>query len=230
MKNLLKEWTLFEKVWLVAFTAIILSLSIVWGESPIAAICSLTGMLSVVLVAKGKISNYYFGIVNVALYAWLSFEQGFYGDSALYAVYFAPMQFIGWYMWKKSNSTVKGEQFGVKVAVMTAKMKIFWASVTIVGIAVLAVILTALNGTLAIVDSSTTVLQIVAMILMVKRFKEQWSIWILVNTLSIAMWVYAAINGTADFTLIVMWVAYLVNSIYGYVMWNKAEKKEKGEI
>lgn len=229
MKNLLKEWTLFEKVWLVSFTAVILYLSIAWGESPIAAICSLTGMLSVVLVAKGKISNYYFGIVNVAIYAWLSFEQGFYGDTALYALYFVPMQFIGWYMWKRSNATIKGENFGVKVAVMTTKMKLFWTIVSIVGIAILAVILTKLNGTLAIIDSSTTVLQIVAMILMVKRFKEQWSIWILVNVLGIVMWLYAALNGTADFTLMVMWIAYLVNSIYGYVMWKKAEKKEKGE-
>ena len=36
-----------------------------------------------------------------------------------------------------------------------------------------------------LVDSTTTVISIVAMMLMVKRYQEQWTLWIVVNIFSI---------------------------------------------
>ena len=59
------------------------------------SIASVAGVLCVVLVAKGSIWNYLFGIVNVSLYAYISYKAALYGDAALNALYYVPMQFIG---------------------------------------------------------------------------------------------------------------------------------------
>lgn len=49
------------------------------------SLTGIAGVLCVVLVAKGSIWNYLFGLVNVSLYAWISFKTGLYGDAALNA-------------------------------------------------------------------------------------------------------------------------------------------------
>jgi len=80
--QMFRDWTLFEKVWLVLFTAVNIYLFFAFEDSLLGLISSLTGMMCVVLVAKGKISNYYFGIVQTASYAYIS-----YGYSMLFFTY-----------------------------------------------------------------------------------------------------------------------------------------------
>ena len=56
------------------------------------SVAGITGVLCVVLVAKGSIWNYIFGLVNVSLYAYISYKAALYGDAALNALYYVPMQ------------------------------------------------------------------------------------------------------------------------------------------
>ena len=54
----------------------------------IGSLAGITGVLCVVLVAKGSIWNYAFGLVNVSLYAWISYKAALYGDAGLNALYY----------------------------------------------------------------------------------------------------------------------------------------------
>ena len=67
---------------------------------PIGSIAGIAGVICVVLVAKGSIWNYLFGVVNVSLYAYISYKAAIYGDAGLNALYYLPMQFIGWWQWQ----------------------------------------------------------------------------------------------------------------------------------
>jgi nicotinamide mononucleotide transporter len=69
---------------------------------------------------------------------------------------------------------------------------------------------------LPFVDAFTTFGSLFAMYLMVKRYKEQWILWIIINALSIIMWLKIG-----DMVMVVMWSAYLVNSVYGLYKWSK---------
>lgn len=57
MKNYFKDWNLSEKIWLFTFTAVNLYLFFAWHDTWIGLTASITGMLCVVLTAKGKISG-----------------------------------------------------------------------------------------------------------------------------------------------------------------------------
>ena len=72
----------------------------------IGSVAGIAGVLCVVLVAKGSIWNYLFGIVNVSMYAYISYKAALYGDAALNALYYVPMQFIGWWQWRQRGAAV----------------------------------------------------------------------------------------------------------------------------
>ena len=60
------------------------------------------GVVSVLLAKKNHIGVFYTGIVNSALYAYLLFEWGLYGDM-LISAYYVIMSFYGWYLWSLKN-------------------------------------------------------------------------------------------------------------------------------
>ena len=76
------------------------------------SLAGITGVLCVVLVAKGSIWNYAFGLVNVSLYALISYKAALYGDAALNAFYYLPMQFIGWWQWRKRGAALSDAESG----------------------------------------------------------------------------------------------------------------------
>jgi nicotinamide mononucleotide transporter len=225
----MKDWTRFEIGWLAIFTMVNIYLFFAWEDSLIGLISSISGMLCVVLVAKGKISNYYFGIVQTATYAYIAYGYGLYGEAMLNGLFYFPVQFIGIYLWSKNKTEqgVKGEDITVK-SLTKSGWVIAMVTVTIVTIAY-GFFLKYLGGNNVWTDSATNVLSVTAQILMLKRFAEQWLLWIAVNVLSIFLWMTALISqGGNDFSMLVMWSAFLVNSIYGYINWSKLYIKQSG--
>lgn len=190
---------------------------------PIGAICSITGVLCVVLVAKGKISNFAFGLVNVVLYVYLAYTWKLYGDVMLNAFYYLPIQFIGYFTWKKRMSAETGV---VKAKTMTGGQLFMVAVGSIVAVGLYAQVLIKLGGNTPYLDSTSTVLSIIAQLLMLFMFAEQWLLWIVVNIVSVAMWLVPAMTGdAAAISMAIMWGAYLVNAMYGYYNWKKMAKE-----
>ena len=218
-----KSWTLFEKSWLIVFTLINLYLFYVWQDTVIGLIASLTGMLCVVLTAKARISSFYYGLVNILAYSYVAYKSAYYGDVMLNMLFFLPMAFIGIYYWKKNirKKSIKD----VVVRSLSWKERISWFAISLAALFAYGLILKLINGTLPFIDSSTTVFSIIATIMLTRRLTDQWFYWIMVDVLSIIMWVYIFVTTGGDVSMLVMWSAYLVNAIYGFYNWRKMENK-----
>ena len=78
-----------------------LIISIVIGDNKIALVSALCGMSYTILAGKGKVSCYFIGMIGTFCYSYLSFVNGFYGNLALYMLYYLPMEIIGIFKWKK---------------------------------------------------------------------------------------------------------------------------------
>jgi nicotinamide mononucleotide transporter len=80
-----------------------------------------------------------------------------------------------------------------------------------------------------LLDSSTVILQIVAQILMILMFAEQWPFWIATNVITITIWGIVIITDQKSYAYaiptLIMWVAFLVNSSYGATNWFKKAKQ-----
>lgn len=221
IKQYFSDWTTLEKAWLIVSSILILSLSLYWGDSVIAIFSSLAGIISVVLCAKGKIENYAFGLFNAVTYAYLCYQGHIYGE-VMYNILMVPMIIIGFISWKKNMSEVKDE---VKTRNLTAKGWICLIIISILSIGAYSIILKLIGGHFALIDATSTTFSIIATILMLMRYSEQWIMWIAVNVASVILWFMALKSGTAgSITLLVMWSAYLFNSVYGYINWRKMSK------
>ena len=194
----------------------------------------IAGVFCVVLVAKGSIWNYLFGLVNVSLYAWISYKASLYGDACLNAFYYLPMQFIGWWQWRRraeisplpslgredrAEASVGRDERGDAVetpvrdergrnTVRARRMDWTWRIVLALGCAAAVVAcgfaLRHFGDPQPFKDSATTVLSIVAQALMALAFMEQWALWIITNVLSVIMWSILAFRGEPHSGLMVI--------------------------
>ncbi|MED3976136.1 nicotinamide riboside transporter PnuC [Priestia megaterium] len=230
---MLKDWTKFEKVWLALFAVVNIYLFFALHDTIIGLVSSLSGMICVVLVAKGKMSNYYFGIVQTATYAYISYTYGLFGEAMIYGIVYLPMQFIGIYLWSKNNKkkeveSTKGEDVEVKrlsikgmalLLLVTALLSLGYAEV-----------LKLIGGQQVRIDSVAVVVSVMANILMLKRYAEQWFLWIIVNVLSITLWIITLVNSDGNsWSMLIMYSAFFVNSLYGYINWIKMSKKQEAK-
>lgn len=254
-------WTKFEKLWLLTFSALILAATLTfslngtdytstksillnWVISPLSA---LTGIICVLLAAKGHLKNYLWGVVNCVTYGYIAYESGYYGDMILNLFYFLPFQFIGYFWWRNHLQAQSKTQ--VQMRKLTPKQ---FCGITLLGLAATIAfglllynvdhwfttvmkrnvsIYTYLDQKFhlpylgAVFDASTEMLQIAAQVLMTLAYAEQWLFWIATNIITIVMWgtVIWADASTAPWALptLIMWIAYLVNSLYGYLNWQK---------
>lgn len=222
VKHYFADWTIFERCWLVISGTLIVVLSLIWGDSLLAIFSSLAGVISVVLCAKGKIENYAFGLFQAVTYGILCYQAHIYGE-VMYNILMVPMIIIGFFSWKKNMGEDNAE---VKARNLTLKGWIALIVGSVAAVAGYSLILKMLGGSFAMVDSTSTTLSVIATLLMLARYSEQWVMWIFVNVVSVILWTMALIQGDSGaITLVVMWTAYLFNSIYGYINWRKMAKE-----
>ena len=203
VKDFFKGWSKFELCWLVLSTVIMIVLSVIWGDNTLALISGITGILGVVLAAKGKVSTYFFATINVAIYAYLTFHNHLYGEFMLNAFYYIPMNFIGFYLWSRHKDEKSGE---VEGKALTPKQIVILLAATAVIVIIYWQILTHLGGQLALIDAMSTVFSVIALIMQVARYAEQWLLWIIVNIVSVIMWILLIGKDSSAVTMVVMWV------------------------
>ncbi len=218
IKKYFADWTAFEKSWLVISCIVMIGLSIAWQDNPLALLSGITGIISVVLCAKGKIENYPFGLVQVITYGFICYEAKIYGET-MYNIIMVPIIIFGFFSWK-NNMADSGEE--VRARNLSPRGWLVLIAGTAVAIFAYNSVLGFLGGEHTIIDSATTTMSLIAAFLMLARYSEQWILWIVVNVGSVFLWVLLLMEGDSSaITMIVMWSAYLLNAIYGYINWRK---------
>lgn len=222
-----KGWSKLEIALIVFMLVALMYTSYLWHDTPISIICTITGVLCVVLVAKGDIWNYFWGVINVSLYAYICYQANYGGDFVLNLFYYLPMNFLGLFVWLKNYGNKQSEI--VDINSMSLKTNIFYIILLFVMTVAIGLAMPFINNLFGMevnpspfVDAFTTSGSILAMYLMIKRYANQWLIWILVNIFSVYMWAISY----KDSAMTIMYVAYLLNSIFGYINWIKLDREQ----
>jgi nicotinamide mononucleotide transporter len=218
LKSKLTGWKALDLAWLAAATAVILGLSLYWKDSPVSLWAALTGVWCVILTGKGKRSSFLFGTVNVVFYAMISFQARYYGEVMLNILYYLPMNFVGWFAWKKHMNEETGE---VVKRRFPRNRRVWVYGLTAAAILLYGLVLKALGGNLPYVDSMSTVVSVTAQILSVKRLTEQWVLWIVVDVVTVVMWGINFAQGGETVATLAMWSVYLINAVIMYIRWNR---------
>lgn len=222
MKKLLNKFNLFEWGMILAVIGFTIYFSLISEEVSlwylvIDGIAAISGIFCVVLCAKGKKSQYIWGLFNVIGYVIIAWINKYYGEVMLNALYYLPSQFVGYYLWNKHMNKETDDVEGKK---LTLKQSILFLVLITIGIFGYKLVLDMLGGTQTLLDSASTVTSVVANALMMMRYREQWLLWIIIDAITVVMWLLVG-----DFVMVTMWGVYLVNAFYGYYNWTKIAKE-----
>ena len=212
-------YTLFDKAFMVGMLLLQIIVFIICPDTVIGIISGISGVISVVLCAKGKISFYYIGFIQTITYLVLAWQNSFYGEVGENLFYLVTMV-IGIFMWKKRLTVDKNESRQVQAKKFTVKMWIISSISTIACTIGMGFLLTKIGSHQAYTDAATNVFAIFAQILMIKCYREQWIWWLLIDLFCIKMWFVAG-----NWCMVAMYVAWTINCIYGWYNWSKLQKQ-----
>lgn len=168
--------------------------------------------VSIWLATREHIGYYPTGIVGLLLYTWTFFEARLYAETVLQLVCLALMIY-GWYEWLHGGANKKELP-------VTNTPRWAWIAGIIAGITLSAITiwtqLTFTNNPAPYVDSSLMAWSLVAQWMTARKWIENWILWVLINTVSIPLYVSRHLWFTA-----VLYVALWMLAVYGYVQWRK---------
>lgn len=193
----------------------------------ISAFGSLMGVMSTVLSANGRILTFLFGLIDVSIYGAMCLAGARYGNAALHLLYFLPMQFVGFFQWKKRGADARQE---VKARRLSGKQWMLYGGIFLVGLVIAYFVLAAMDKTeaagivkwLVFMDAFSMMCNLVGQYLMSTAYMDQWFFWIGVNVSTIVMWVLTLRQdpSSAYATIyIVKYSFYLINSFNGLRIW-----------
>ena len=181
----------------------------------ISAIC---GIFCIFFTAKANISNFIFAIVNTLVYAIYLFYHKIYGTFALEVLYYMPLNFISWYYWAKHRDKVLTEK--TKTRKLTVKQNIITSLVIVLSGLVYHSILVKIGGEVAWLDAFTVSIGIIATILELLRYKEQYVWWIITDIIAVAMYIVHF-----DLVYLTKKSIYLIMAVIGLINWTKLNKE-----
>lgn len=169
---------------------------------------TIAGLLCIWLASLEKIVNYAFGLINVTLFAAIFFQIQLYA-SLLLQLFFFVANIYGWYAWSRQNSQ---HQQALNIRWLPRRQLYGWIAAIVVAIALLtryidpvfafltraAVMLMQSLGmnvgmpdlqpdAFPFWDSCMMVLSIAAMILMTRKYVENWLLWVAINLISVTI-------------------------------------------
>jgi nicotinamide mononucleotide transporter len=211
-------YSLFDKLFMLSMLLLQIVVFIIVPDSLLGIIAGISGVISVVLCAKGKISFYFIGFVQTFTYLILSWQNCFYGE-VLENIFYLVTMVWGIFVWKKHSVVDQDGSAHVEALKFTPIQWIAAIIGTVICTAFMGYILTNIGSAQAYWDAATNVMAIFAQILMVKRYREQWIWWIIIDIICIKMWCVAG-----NWSMVAMYIAWTINAIYGWYNWSKLNK------
>lgn len=227
LKAEFKGWGRLERIIFPILILVLCFLSFISNDSKIALVSAVCGISYTILAGKGKISCYFIGLCGTTCYSYLAYKNGLYGNLLLYMFYYFPMQVLGIFKWKKH---LKKDTQEIEKAVLAVREKIIYFSFSAILSVFVGLLLFYIGGETPFADAFTVVFSILGMFLTVKRCYEQWFVWLLVNAVSLYMWVVAYINGSNCLATVYMWLTYLFLAVYFMFSWKNEIRNKKGGI
>ena len=214
----LKGYSLFDRLFLIGMLLLQIIVFILHPDSLIGIISGISGIISVVLCAKGKISFYYIGFIQTVSYLFLAWDNRFYGEVIENIFYLVTMVW-GIFIWQKSLTKTSDGSTQVIVKRFTVSQWILSIIGTTVATIIMGYWLNSISSSQPYTDAATNIFAIFAQLLMIKRYKEQWIWWLLIDVLCIKMWFVAG-----NWSMFAMYIAWTINCIYGWYNWSKLNK------
>lgn len=176
-KQLFANWKKFEITYILILLFLQVIVYIIAPDSFIGMISGVFGVLCLIYGMKGRKINFAFGLVQTLAmtliayqtHSWMSFVMG---------IFYVLSQPVGWFFWGQDDAIHEFRPKTRRLIFLGA----FIAWVVVWGIDAL------LNGQLPYFDALNLIIPLIAQVLYILKYKENWSLWIVVNTAAVIYW------------------------------------------
>ncbi len=226
MKRIREYFTKEEKVlWASSVVLIILSFCLFDRENYLTLCASLIGATSLIFNAKGNPFGQVLMVIFSLLYGIISYTFSYYGEMITYLGMTMPMAVFALISWLRNP--YNGNRAEVKVNRISRKEIVFmWILATVV--TVLFYYILSYFHTANIVPSTLSVTTSFIAVYLTFRRNPYFAVAYAANdVVLIVLWVLASLSDVKYISVVVCFVAFLVNDIYGFVNWKKMEKRQK---
>ena len=228
MRRIKEYITYFTKeerlLWVSSVILIIASFCVFDRENYLTLSASLVGVTSLIFNAKGNPFGQLLMVIFSLLYGIISYTFSYYGEMITYLGMPLTMAVFALISWLRNP--YEGNKAEVKVNRISKKEVVFmWilaAVVTVVFYFILAYFRTA-----NIVPSTLSVTTSFIAVYLTFRRNPYFAVAYAANdVVLIVLWVLASVSDVKYISVVVCFVAFLVNDIYGFVNWREMEKRQ----
>jgi nicotinamide mononucleotide transporter len=175
----------------------------------LAVIASATGVW---LGTTGKrIMWPWYGLSGV-LYGWLFFNYDLYASASLQIVFIAAAIW-GWFGWGPQGAISRNLSWTLRLTVLSAGT-VVWLLIT--------PFLVSLSAAAARPDAFGLVFSVIAQVLMVLQFRENWVLWFVVNVVYVALFWSQDLKFTS-----LLYVVFAAIALRGWINWQKLQRTEQ---
>lgn len=224
---MLKEWTKFEKIFLLLGTLIAIILTALFKGTIIDLGYTLLYFWTALLLAKGKYSCYIIGIISTFFYAYVSYTNTYYGEVIISMCCTLPLMIIGLINWLKhqdnSNTVIIKDVTKKELIIVLLSQVILFGGYYY--------LLQTFNTNNVFVSSLSIVASLIATYLTARRSEYGFIGFIINDIILITLWSLPVIQGNFSIIPVLLCpVLLLINDIYGAYNWKKIKVRQKGEI
>jgi len=224
IKNPFKKLSKFELgLWITSLVLIAISFLITKEKDYLSLCSSLIGATALIFVAKGYALGQILTVVFSVFYGIISFYFRYYGEMITYLGMTAPMAMMAVISWLKNPYDDSGE---VKVNIVSKKSRwILFVSAPIVTL-IFYFILKALNNASLFISTISVITSYIASYLTFLRSPYYALAYAANDVVLIALWVIAAVKEPSCAPMILCFVTFLFNDIYGFYNWRKMKRRQ----
>ncbi len=227
-RNPFADLTPFERgLWGVSAAVIVLSAVIMGGADLFSVIASLIGVTALIFVAKGYVIGQILTVVFALFYGVISFGQQYYGEMITYLGMSSPMAITAAVAWLKNPFRDTKE---VSVRPMTQKTAVWLTLSTTMVTAAFYFILGAMGNASLVVSTVSVTTSFLASALTYLRSPYYALAYAANDVVLIVLWIIAAVEDLSYLSMVLCFVMFLANDLYGFFNWKRMEKIQKMSV
>lgn len=185
----------------------------------IEVIAASLGFIAIYLQIKQKIWYWPVSIILVSLYIIVYIRARLYADMSL-QVYYLVISFYGWHHWLFGKRDAQNDKLAITFASRRLGIILFLISIALF-FSIAAVLIHFTDSDLPYWDAFTTALSFVATWMLARKIIENWLVWIIVDAISIGIYIYKELYPTT-----ILFTVLTILAVVGYIAWKKDANKQ----
>lgn len=225
MKRFINYFTKEEIIlWSTSVFLIVVSFCIFDRENYMTLAASLIGVTSLIFNAKGNPFGQLLMVIFSLFYGIISYSFSYYGEMVTYLGMTMPMAVVALIAWLRNP--YNGNKAQVRVNRISKKeVVLMWILAAVVTV-VFYYILTYFHTANIVPSTLSVTTSFIAVYLTFRRSPYFAVAYASNDIVLIVLWVLASLEDIRYISVVVCFVAFFVNDIYGFVNWKKMEKRQ----